>query len=81
MDEEHLDEAEVARVLSEMTSKGAVNLVSREKYGSTQAGRQKQRPMKELRLICRAKGILMERDGCALKRGKIVKAIAAVLKL
>ena len=81
MDEEQLDEAEVARVLSEMTSKGAVNLLSREKYGSTRAGRQKQRPMKELRLICRAKGIPMERDGCALKRGKIVKAIAAVLKL
>jgi hypothetical protein len=46
MDEEQLDEVEVARVLSEMTSKGAVNLLSREKYGSTQAGRQKQRPMK-----------------------------------
>ena len=81
MDEAQLDELEVARILCEMTSKGAVNLLSREKYGSTPAGRQKQRLMKELRLICRAKGIPMERDGRALTKGKIVKAIAALLKL
>ncbi len=72
---------ELARVLAEMTSKGDVNYLKSEKHGLTQKGKRKQRPLKEIRLVCAAKSIPTEADGKAINRGKLVKAIVASLRL
>ena len=72
---------ELARVLAEMTSKGDVNYLKSETHGLTQKGKRKQRPLKEIRLVCAAKSIPTEADGRAIKRGKLVKAIVASLRL
>jgi hypothetical protein len=49
-------------VLGELKFKRDVNYLDRAKYGVTPKGHKKGRPLKEIRLVCKAKGIAVVDD-------------------